>query len=71
MLTNTKKPRSIEVVYNKEMHEQLQKIMSMASGQPSPVKFQEVKGKKEQKNWNTDDQETLQYVLPDIQIMEK
>jgi len=71
LLTNTKKPRSIELIYKKEMHEQLQKIMSMSSGQPSPVRFQEVKGKKEQKNWNTDDQETLQYVLPDVQIMEK
>jgi hypothetical protein len=71
LLTNTEKPRSIEVVYNKEMHEQLQQIMSMSNGMPTPVKLQEVKGKKEQKNWNTDDQETLQYVLPDVQIMEK
>jgi hypothetical protein len=53
------------------MHEQLQQIMSMSNGMPTPVKLQEVKGKKEQKNWNTDDQETLQYVLPDVQIMEK
>lgn len=71
LLTNTEKPRSIEVVYNKEMHEQLQQIMSMSNGMPTPVKLQEVKGKKEQKNWATDDQETLQYVLPDVQIMEK
>ena len=71
LLTNTEKPRSIEVEYSKEMHEQLQQIMSMSNGMPTPVKLQEVKGKKEQENWNTDDQETLQYVLPDVQIMEK
>ena len=72
MLTNTEKPRSIEIVYSKELHEQLQQIMEMSSGMPIPVEFKEVEAKEEENpTHNTDDQETLQYVLPDVSIMEK
>ena len=69
-MTNTEKPRSIELTYEEELHKQLQKVMGMSSGMPTPVEFKEVPGKRDETN-PTDEQETIQYVLPDISIMEK
>ena len=70
ILTNTEIPRSIELTYEEELHKQLQKVMGMSSGMPTPVEFKEVPGKRDETN-PTDEQETIQYVLPDISIMEK
>jgi len=71
-LINDRQPRSISVYYDENLHEQLQKISEMSNGKPYPVELKTVKGKKKENDtYQTEQQDKLMYVLPDIKIEQK
>ena len=70
-LINDRQPRNISVLYDEMLHEQLQKIQEMASGQPYPVELKSMKlGELKEGEINRSD-ETLNYILPDVTIEPK
>ena len=70
-LINDRQPRNISVVYDEMLHEQLQKIQSMASGQPYPVELKSLKLEEMKKGENSRSDEQLNYILPDVSIQAK
>lgn len=71
-LINDRQPRSISVYYDENLHEQLQKISEMSNGKPFPVELKMTKGKKKENDtYQTEQQDKLMYVLPDIKIEQK
>ena len=53
------------------LHEQLQKIQEMASGQPYPVELKSMKVEELKKGEMSRSDETLNYILPDVSIEQK
>ena len=53
------------------LHEQLQKIQSMASGQPYPVELKSLKLEEMKQGENSRSDEQLNYILPDVSIQAK
>ena len=71
-LINHRQPRGIHIQYNKELHDQLEKLRQMSGGQPINIEITTIEGKKpEQKGEITEGGELKQYVLPDVEMMEK
>ena len=70
-LINDRQPRNISVVYDEMLHEQLQKIQSMASGQPYPVELKSLKLEEMKQGENSRSDEQLNYILPDVSIQAK
>jgi len=70
-LINDRQPRNISVLYDEMLHEQLQKIQEMASGQPYPVELKSMKLQKLKEGETNRSDETLNYILPDVTIEQK
>jgi len=73
-LINHRQPRGIYVQYNKELHDQLEKLRQMSEGQPIKIEIKTLKGKPaemKQKGETTEGGEMKQYILPDVEMMEK
>jgi len=73
-LINHRQPRGIHVQYNKELHDQLEQLRKMSEGQPIKIEIKNINGKPiktTDKGENTEGGDTKQYVLPDVEMMEK
>ena len=70
-LINDRQPRNISVLYDDMLHEQLQKIQEMAAGQPYPVELKSMKLKDVKEGEINRSDETLNYILPDVNIQAK
>ena len=69
-LIDTRQPRSISIQYNKELHEQLEKLKEMSGGNPIAIDIKTLIGK-EQEGEFTLGGEQKQYILPDVTIQTK
>ncbi len=67
-IINDRQPRNISIYYDENVEEQLQKIKQMADGRPFPVQFATTEGKKKEQNDSNESEkeEKLYYVLPDV-----
>jgi hypothetical protein len=70
-LINDRQPRNISVLYDDMLHEQLQKIQEMASGQPYPVELKSLDVDDVKKGEMSRSDEQLNYILPDVSIEAK
>ena len=71
-LINHRQPRGIYVQYNKELHDQLEKLRQMSGGQPIKIEIKTIEGLKTVEPGEiTEGGDIKQYVLPDVDIMEK
>ena len=72
-LINHRQPRGIVIQYNEETHKQLEQLKQMSGGNPIKIEIKDLKGKpiQEDKGENTFGAEHRQYILPDVEMMEK
>jgi hypothetical protein len=70
-LINDRQPRNISVIYDKMLHEQLQKIQAMSQGMPYPVELKALKLKKKDGESTKKGDDKLNYILPDVYIEDK
>ena len=74
-LFNGRQPRVYTIQYNRQMHEELQRIDEQRKGQPFPItlapKEEGERGEAHQGNDREDRQEFVPYILPDTVLIEK
>jgi len=71
-LINHRQPRGIVIQYSEETHNQLEKLKQMSGGNPINIEIKDLKGKPmDEEGETTSGAEHRQYVLPDVEMMEK
>ena len=71
-IINHRQPRGIVIQYSEETHDQLEKLKQMSGGNPIKIEIKDLKGKLiDEEGETTFGAEHRQYVLPDVEMIEK